>query len=273
MDDLKEVEERARLAVLYREEDSRKMVARLIKGIWLSIEEEKSELKKANIELEKELARSRTDALKEVRQLKTKASFDAERLFDEELNVIKADTYVEEEDEEAETVGIMDGLDGISHQMVLDNQGDNVELPEGGSEKAVREMSLRINNLESGLARERETFKALLSAQAELQVELDHLAHVRTTLLMCNREFAEPFRPDSSGHGERCRVKKGLKELAEVIERAEKVQRQVDAFAVKGKQTDTAQYHIQALEQSEERFRSDLQNCRNELERMRRKFA
>ncbi|KAF6166067.1 hypothetical protein GIB67_012964 [Kingdonia uniflora] len=271
MDDLKEVEERARLAVLYREEDSRKMVARLIKGIWLSIEEEKSELKKANIELEKELARSRTDALKEVRQLKvshavtigqlqveTKANLDEmveerDRLrrhlmlkgyFDEELNVIKADTYVEEEDEEAETVGIMDGLDGISHQMVLDNQGDNVELPEGGSEKAVREMSLRINNLESGLARERETFKALLSAQAELQV----------------------MEKDAE-------IKKGLKELAEVIERAEKVQRQVDAFAVKGKQTDTAQYHIQALEQSEERFRSDLQNCRNELERMRRKFA
>ncbi|KAF6172707.1 hypothetical protein GIB67_031097 [Kingdonia uniflora] len=45
-------------------------VTHLVKGIWFGIEEEKSELKMANVELEKELARSRTDALKEVRQLK-----------------------------------------------------------------------------------------------------------------------------------------------------------------------------------------------------------
>ncbi|KAF6146586.1 hypothetical protein GIB67_008872 [Kingdonia uniflora] len=141
-------------------------VARLVKGIWLSIEEEKSELKKTNVGLKKELARSRADALKEVRQLKashvvvigqlqveTKANLgemvkERDRLghhlmlkgySEEEVDAIKADTYIEEEDgEEAEVV--------------------------------VREMSLRINNLESGLARERKTAKALLSAQAELQV-------------------------------------------------------------------------------------------------------
>ncbi|KAF6158988.1 hypothetical protein GIB67_042069 [Kingdonia uniflora] len=45
-------------------------VARLVKGIWLGIEEEKSELMKENVELEKELAQSRTNALKEARQLK-----------------------------------------------------------------------------------------------------------------------------------------------------------------------------------------------------------
>ncbi|KAF6144148.1 hypothetical protein GIB67_004821 [Kingdonia uniflora] len=70
VEDLKKVEERAKLAVLHGEEDTSNIVARLVKGIWLGIKEEKSELKKANIELEKELARSRTDALKEVRQLK-----------------------------------------------------------------------------------------------------------------------------------------------------------------------------------------------------------
>ncbi|KAF6169535.1 hypothetical protein GIB67_018902 [Kingdonia uniflora] len=70
VDDLKEVGERAKLAVLHGEEDASKMVARLIKGIWLGIEEEKCKLKKTNIKVEKELAQSRTDALKEVMQLK-----------------------------------------------------------------------------------------------------------------------------------------------------------------------------------------------------------
>ncbi|KAF6154768.1 hypothetical protein GIB67_032380, partial [Kingdonia uniflora] len=172
-------------------------VARLVQGIWLGIKEEKSELKKVNVELEKELARSRADALKDVKQLKashavvigqlrveTKVNLDEmveerDRLgyhlmlkvySEEEVDAIKADIYAEVEDEEeAEVVRIVDGLDGISRQTVLDNQRDNVKLPEGGSEKAVREMSLRINDLESGLARERETYKALLSAQTELQ--------------------------------------------------------------------------------------------------------
>ncbi|KAF6171733.1 hypothetical protein GIB67_007254 [Kingdonia uniflora] len=261
--DLKEVKERARLAVLQGEEDTSKM---------LGIEGMKSELKKVNVELEKELARSRADTLKEVKQLKashavaigqlqveTKANLDEmveerDRLghhlmlksnSEEEVDAIEADTYVEEEDEEeAEAVGIVDSLYGVSRQTVLDNQGDNVDLPEGGSEKVVREMSLRINDLEPGLARERKTFKALLSAQAELQVEEKDVE-----------------------------INKGLKELAEVTERTEKLQRQVDALAVAGKQADTAQYHIQALEQSEEQFRSDLHNYRNELERMRRKFV
>ncbi|KAF6145338.1 hypothetical protein GIB67_016799 [Kingdonia uniflora] len=157
-------------------------IAHLVKGIWLGIKEEKSELKKLNVELEKELARSRTDALKEVRQLKashavaigqlqveTKANLDEKveernRLghhlmlkgySEVEVDTIKADTYIEEEvEKEAKAVGIVDGLDGVSLQTVLDNKGDDVEHLEGGSEKAVREMSLRINGLESGLARE-----------------------------------------------------------------------------------------------------------------------
>ncbi|KAF6165590.1 hypothetical protein GIB67_021860, partial [Kingdonia uniflora] len=210
-----EVEERARLAILQGEEDTSKMVARLVKGIWLGIEEEKSELKKENIKLENELAKTRAATLKEVKQLKashavtigqlqveTKANLDEmveerDRLghhlmlkgySKEEVNVIKVDTYVEEEDEEeAEALGIVDNLDGVSRQMMLDNQGDDVELPEGGSEKAVRKTSLRINNLEAGLARERGTSKALLSAQ----VELDSSRSREDNILMCNREFAE----------------------------------------------------------------------------------
>ncbi|KAF6149238.1 hypothetical protein GIB67_026094 [Kingdonia uniflora] len=190
-----DLEEWARLAVLPGEEDTGKIVAHLVKGIWLGIEEEKSELKKANVELEKEIARSKTDVLKEVRQLKashavaigqlqvkTKANLDemveeCDKLgrhlmlkvySEEEVDAIKPDTYVKEEDKKkVEAVGIVDGLDGVSRQTVLDNQGDDVKLPEGGSMKAVREMSLRIKDL----ARERETSKALLSAQVELQLD------------------------------------------------------------------------------------------------------
>ncbi|KAF6161305.1 hypothetical protein GIB67_009192 [Kingdonia uniflora] len=139
-------------------------VAHLVKGIWLGIEEGKSELKKENAELEKELAQSRTDALKEVRLLKashavaigqlqveTKANLDEmveecvrlgrhlmlKGYSEEEVDAIKADTYAEEEDEEeVEAVEIVDSLDGVSCQTVLDNQVDDVELPKGGSEKA-----------------------------------------------------------------------------------------------------------------------------------------
>ncbi|KAF6176976.1 hypothetical protein GIB67_027776, partial [Kingdonia uniflora] len=193
VDDLRKVEERARLAALHGEEDTSKMVARLVKGIWLGIEEEKSKLKKAKNELEKELARAKTEAMKEVRQLKA-----SHAMAIVEVDAIKADIYVEEgDDEEAEVVGVMDGLDGVSHQTVLDNQGDDDELPEGGSEKVVREMSLRINDLEYGLSREIKTFKALLSAQVELQVK--------------EKDYE---------------IKKGLEELSEATERTKKLQRQ-----------------------------------------------
>ncbi|KAF6173834.1 hypothetical protein GIB67_039785 [Kingdonia uniflora] len=191
VDDLKKVEERARLAVLQEEEDTSMMFADLVKGIWLGIEEETRKLKKANVELVKELARSRADALKEVRQLKvshavaisqlpveTNANLDEmveERdilrrhlmlngYSEEEVDTIKANTYVEEEiEEEAEAVGIVD----------------------------VRGMSLRINDLESGLSGERETSKSLLSAHAELLVKLDSSRSREDDVLMCNQEFTE----------------------------------------------------------------------------------
>ncbi|KAF6136820.1 hypothetical protein GIB67_030105 [Kingdonia uniflora] len=209
VNDLREVEERARLAALHGEEDTSKTVACHMKGIWLGIEEEKSELMKANSELEIELARAKTEAMKEVRQLKASQVVAISQL---QVDTIKADTYVEEEDEEeAEAVGVVDGLDGVSRQTVLDSQGDDVELPEGCSEKVVREMSLRINDLESGLARKRETSKALLSAielermrqkwvekDNELRVARENLStseavakHLQTTLPTKDMEFRE----------------------------------------------------------------------------------
>ncbi|KAF6168231.1 hypothetical protein GIB67_011616 [Kingdonia uniflora] len=56
VDYLKEVKKGARLAILQGKEDTSQMVARLVKGIWLGIEEQESELKKAKKELEKNLS-------------------------------------------------------------------------------------------------------------------------------------------------------------------------------------------------------------------------
>ncbi|KAF6170770.1 hypothetical protein GIB67_015722 [Kingdonia uniflora] len=276
VDDLREVEERARLATLHGDEDTSKMVAHLLKGIRLGIEEEKIELKKMKSGLEKNLAWAKTEAMMEVREKKASHIVAIGQL--QEVDAIQADTYVEEgEDEEAEVVGIVNGLDGVSRQTVLDNQGDDVELPEGGSEKVVRETSLRINYLDSGLARERETSKALLSAQAELQVELDS-PHVREDhVLMCNREFAEQFDRMKEANKNRedkylkahfkleklnqaifdltlqveeidYEIKKGLEELSEVAKCVEKLQRQVKVLVVKGNQANMTQYRIQTLE-------------------------
>ncbi|KAF6140207.1 hypothetical protein GIB67_000255 [Kingdonia uniflora] len=289
VDDLKEVDERARLAILQGKEDTSQM---------------ESELKKAKSELEKILARAKADALKRVKQLKAahavatsqlqveaKANLDEmaeerDRLglhlmmkgySQEEVDAIKANTYTEEEEDEAEVLGVVDGLDGVFPQTVLDIQGDDAELPKGGSEKVVREMSFRINDLESGLAREKETSKSLLSAQAELQVELNASRVREDHALMCNREFAEQFdrmKEASENKEDQCvkahfrlkklnqivsdltrqveekdsGIKKGLEDLSAATEPAENLQRQVDVFAVKGKQTDIAQYRIQALE-------------------------
>ncbi|KAF6161691.1 hypothetical protein GIB67_029135 [Kingdonia uniflora] len=129
VDDLKEVEERERLAILQGEEDTSKMVACLVKGIWLYIKEEKSELKKVE-------TKANLDEMVEERD-RLGPYLMRKGYSEEEVDAIKVDTYVEEEDEEeVEAVGIVDGLDGISCQTVFDNQGDDVELPEGGSEKA-----------------------------------------------------------------------------------------------------------------------------------------
>ncbi|KAF6164928.1 hypothetical protein GIB67_014159 [Kingdonia uniflora] len=154
MDDLKEVEERARLAILQGNKDMSQMVSSLVKGIWFRIEEQESELKKAKSELNKNLARAKMEALKEVRQLKAGHAVAIGQLQ------VEAKANLDEMAEEHD-------------RLVLDNQGVDVELPEGGSEKAVRDMSLRIIDLELGLSRERMTLKALLSARAESQVELD----------------------------------------------------------------------------------------------------
>ncbi|KAF6173199.1 hypothetical protein GIB67_028497, partial [Kingdonia uniflora] len=110
VDDLKEVEDRANLEILQGKEGTNQMLQVKVKANLAETAEERDRL-------------GRHLMLKGYSQ--------------EEGDVIKVDTYAEEEEEEA------------------------------GLLKVIKKMSLRINDLESGLARELETSKALLSAQAE----------------------------------------------------------------------------------------------------------
>ncbi|KAF6156620.1 hypothetical protein GIB67_014599 [Kingdonia uniflora] len=181
-------------------------VARLFKEIWLGIEEEKSDLKEVNVELEKELAQSRAHALKYVKQLKASQAMAIGQLQVE----IKAnlDEMVEERD--------------------------------------------RLGN------------HLMLKGYSEEEVELDSSRAHEDDILMCNREFVEQFdrmkevsenREDQyvkahfrlveltqaisvltrQAEEKYSEIKNGLKELAEVTERTEKFQGQVDALDVKGK--------------------------------------
>ncbi|KAF6157951.1 hypothetical protein GIB67_015267 [Kingdonia uniflora] len=142
-DDLKAVEERARLAALHGEEDMSRM------KIWLGVEEEKSKLIKVKVEHGKNVARVKADSLKEAKKLEAlKAShtvmighlqaearvnleeMEAERerlgchlmfkgYYEEEVDAIKEDTYVEEGDDEEVVVGVADGFEGVSRQTTM----------------------------------------------------------------------------------------------------------------------------------------------------------
>ncbi|KAF6163596.1 hypothetical protein GIB67_022161 [Kingdonia uniflora] len=170
MDDLKEVEEWARLVILHGKEDASQMVVRLVKGIWLGTEEQESELKKAKNELEKNLAQAKTDALKEVKQL-------------------KAAHAMAIEEEEAEVLRVVDGLDGVSPQSVLDNQGDDVELPEGGNEKVVSDLTHQVEEKDSGIKKRFEDLSEVAERVENLQRQVDALAV--KALPAKNMEFQE----------------------------------------------------------------------------------
>ncbi|KAF6134107.1 hypothetical protein GIB67_013504 [Kingdonia uniflora] len=145
-DDLKEVEEKARLAALHGEKEMRKIVTHLMKGICLGDEEERAELKWKKVNLERNVARLKTDMHKEIKQMEALKAIYSE----DEVDAIKADSYVEkEDDEEIEDVviGIVDGLDGVSPQTEL------------------KDICFRIKDLEAELAKERDASASLLSSQ------------------------------------------------------------------------------------------------------------
>ncbi|KAF6165470.1 hypothetical protein GIB67_028029 [Kingdonia uniflora] len=138
----------------------------------------------------------------------------------EEVDAIKADTYIEEEEEEAEVLGVVDGLDGVSPQTVLDNQGDDVELPEGRSEKVeldasrVREDHALMYNQEFAeqFDRMKEVNENKEDQCVKAHFRLEKLNQVITDL---TRQVEEK---DSV-------TKKGSKDLFEATERAENLRR------------------------------------------------
>ncbi|KAF6144535.1 hypothetical protein GIB67_023981 [Kingdonia uniflora] len=231
--------------------------------------------RRTGIRAQKSLARAKTDTLKEIKQLKTahavaigqlqvvaKANLDEtveerDRLghhlrlkgySQEEVDAIKADTYAEDEEGEAKMVGFVDGLDGISPQTVLDNQGDDIELPVDGSEKEIKEISLRINDLESGLVREIETSKALLSAQVEFQVRFE---------IGCLIFVLYQRQVKCDGLNER--VARLKAERDQVIARAKKV----EARERSGGSRTTIKAH---LDQGDIRGNTDLKECQHRLD-------
>ncbi|KAF6152841.1 hypothetical protein GIB67_025859 [Kingdonia uniflora] len=158
--------------------------ARLIKEICLGIEEERAEQKMNKVELERNVTRLKIDLLKEgkwMEALKVSQMVDINNLHAEvrvnlkevvaerdrlgrhfmskgfsenEVDAIWVDTYVEEEEgEEIEDlfVGIVDGLDGVSPQSEL------------------KDICLRVKDLEADLTKERDASTSLLSSQVELQ--------------------------------------------------------------------------------------------------------
>ncbi|KAF6159252.1 hypothetical protein GIB67_032023 [Kingdonia uniflora] len=250
-DDLKEVEERARLAILQGKEDANHM---------------ESELKKLKGELVKNLVQAMTDALKEVKQLKAAHAMAIGQL-QEEVDAIKDDTYAEEEEEEVKVLGVEDGLDGVSPQIVFDNQGDDVELHVDGSEKAKLDAS-RIHE-DYALMCDRKFTEQFDRMKEVNENRQDQYVKVYFRLEKLNQvvsDLTSQVEEKDSG------IKKGLEDLFEAIECAKNLQHQVDALTVKGKKADTAQYRIQTLERTEELSRSDLNSCRIELERIRQKF-
>ncbi|KAF6135252.1 hypothetical protein GIB67_035323, partial [Kingdonia uniflora] len=111
------------------EKKKKRRAASLMKGICLRIEEERAELKKKKAELERRIARLKSDLSKEGKRLEAlKASqvvkinkLRAEERVDlDEVEAIRTDTYVEEEEAEDDVVGVgvLDRLDGMSPRTV-----------------------------------------------------------------------------------------------------------------------------------------------------------
>ncbi|KAF6150348.1 hypothetical protein GIB67_034047 [Kingdonia uniflora] len=195
MDDLKEVEERARLAVLHGEEDMSKMLkaSHAVTIGQLQVET------KANLDgMVKELDRLGCHLM-------------LKGYSEEDMDTIKADTYAEEEDEEeAEAVGIVDGLDGISLQ--------TVELDSSHSRKD----DVLMCNREFA-----EQFDKMVEANEKIEDQYVKAYFKLVEVTQAVSDFTLQV------EGKDAEINTVLKELAEVTEHTEKLQSRVDALAVK----------------------------------------
>ncbi|KAF6157954.1 hypothetical protein GIB67_015270 [Kingdonia uniflora] len=155
------------------------------------------------------------------------------------------------------------------------------EIAELKRKKELRDIHLRIKDLEVEFSMERETSTSLLSSQVELQVQLES-AHLREDdARQCNQEFSEGFDKIREVNEDRedqhvkvhfkfvevsqtvidltlqiemkdAKIEKGLKEHEELKEHAAKHKSQNDALKVKCREADMARYRIQALQRSKE---------------------
>ncbi|KAF6154633.1 hypothetical protein GIB67_000517 [Kingdonia uniflora] len=228
--DLKEVKEKARLATLHGEEKMSKM--------------ESAELKKKKVELERILARLKTNLLKEGKWVKALNDSYSE----DEVDVIKADTYVEEEVDVA--IGVVDRLDGVSPLMEFDR------IREANKDKEDQHVKVHFKFVEVtqtavDLAQkiEEEKDAEIEKGQKELVELKEHVAKLKSqnNVLMVKSREADMAR---------YRIQ-ALKGSEEGLNRS--------MAGLKNYLIKTNNNH--------EQTRADLANSRSELERLKMKFV
>ncbi|KAF6161884.1 hypothetical protein GIB67_002594 [Kingdonia uniflora] len=201
--------------------------ARLMNGICLGVEEEKTELKRKKVELEWNVARLKTDLFMEGKRME-----DLKASQVEEINTLHVKVRANLE-KMAWTV---------SPQTVRVNQEDDNERPDGKTVKELKNIRLRIKALKAELAKERDASVSLLSLQVELEdkhekVYFKFFEAIETAVNLA-RQIEEKD----------VEIKKVQKELAELKEHTAKLQNENDVLMVKSREADMSHYRIQALE-------------------------
>ncbi|KAF6142642.1 hypothetical protein GIB67_015128 [Kingdonia uniflora] len=225
-------------------------VTRLVKGIWLGIEEQESELKKAKSKLKINLARAKTDTLKEVKQLKVAYAVVIGQLQ------VEAKTNLDETAEERDRQSY--------HLMLKGYSQEEVEL----DASRVREDHAFISN--------REFVKQFDRMKEANENREDQYVKVYFRLEKLNQVVSDLTRQVEEKD---FRIKKGLEDLFEAIEHAENLQRLVDALAVKDARLKAERDHAivrakkaEAGEHSGEsrtvikRGNEDLRECQHKLD-------
>ncbi|KAF6149650.1 hypothetical protein GIB67_017383 [Kingdonia uniflora] len=214
--------------------------ARLLKGICLKIEDEKAELENRKVELEKKVARLKSDLVWEGRRLDyVKAAQEAqicERTEEAQKNLDKVGTYVEGDEVEGDVIGVVGELDGVSPQTELENQGDDNENPENDNEKATEDREDQHVKVH---------FKFVEAAQT-----VDDLT----------RKI----------EGKDTEIERGQRDLTEANEEAAKLNSQNDVLMVKSKETDMARYRIQSLEIAKKELRGSVASLKGQMNKKTR---
>ncbi|KAF6172173.1 hypothetical protein GIB67_024795 [Kingdonia uniflora] len=247
------------VAALRGEEELSKMAARLMKGICVGVEEERARLKRENVELERN---ARLD-LEEVEAERDRLGrhLMSKGYSEEEVDAIRADTYVEEEDED-DVVGVVNGLDGVPPQTVRNNEWDDNEHPDTEIEKVELE-SVHLREDEAlqfnqEFVKEFDRMKEANEDREDQQVKVHiKLVEAIQTVVDLSRKIDEKD----------VKIEKGREVIEKLKERAAKLKNQNDALLAKSKETDMARYRIQALERLEDDLNRLVAGLRRDLDR------